>query len=63
MELSRRTIIATALAEEAGSLAAGLVPSAAQAGPVPRAAPAASPPGDVVGKITVGCQGQVRVFR
>lgn len=56
MELSRRTIIATALAGT-GSLATGLVPSAAQAGPVPRAAPAASPPGDVVGKITVGYQG------
>ncbi|CAM5324558.1 discoidin domain-containing protein [Streptomyces cyaneofuscatus] len=56
MELSRRTVIATALAGT-GSLAAGLIPSAAQAGPVPRAAPAASPPGDVVGKITVGYQG------
>ncbi|MFJ9885234.1 hypothetical protein ACIQRW_05180 [Streptomyces sp. NPDC091287] len=53
MALSRRTVIASAVAGT-GTLAVGLVPSAAQAGPVPRAVPAASPPGDVVGKITVG---------
>ncbi|WP_052488489.1 glycoside hydrolase family 71/99-like protein [Streptomyces sp. 150FB] len=57
--MSRRTVIASALAATAGI---GGITAAAQAGATePRrrtdAAPAASPVGDVVGKITVGYQG------
>ncbi|WP_405801514.1 discoidin domain-containing protein [Streptomyces sp. NBC_01506] len=50
--LSRRTVIASAIA--GAGAAAGL---AAQTGTAQAAAKAASPPGDVVGKITVGYQG------
>ncbi|MFD6417710.1 discoidin domain-containing protein [Streptomyces sp. NPDC060194] len=57
MERSRRTVLATAAAAGTGALAAGLLPSGAHAAPAPQPAPAASPPGDVVGKITVGYQG------
>ncbi|WP_405621281.1 MULTISPECIES: discoidin domain-containing protein [unclassified Streptomyces] len=52
MALSRRTVIASAIA--GAGAAAGL---AAQTGTAQAAAKAASPPGDVVGKITVGYQG------
>ncbi|MFF2846170.1 discoidin domain-containing protein [Streptomyces sp. NPDC058001] len=51
MSISRRSVILSALA---GTATAGLA-STAMAAPAP--APAASPPGDVVGKITVGYQG------
>ncbi|GGK20849.1 hypothetical protein GCM10011583_60970 [Streptomyces camponoticapitis] len=60
MSISRRAVIASALA---GTAAAGgvLGSQQASAAPEPRgraqAAPAASPPGDVVGKISVGYQG------
>lgn len=60
VSISRRAVIASALA---GTAAAGgvLGSQQASAAPEPRgraqAAPAASPPGDVVGKISVGYQG------
>ncbi|MYV56458.1 xylosidase, partial [Streptomyces sp. SID3212] len=57
MSISRRSVIASALAASAsvgGVLAAQRGAMAAEAAPL---APAASPPGDVVGKITVGYQG------
>ncbi|WP_327237977.1 glycoside hydrolase family 71/99-like protein [Streptomyces sp. NBC_01317] len=57
MSVSRRSVIASALAASAsvgGVLAAQRGAVAAEAAPL---APAASPPGDVVGKITVGYQG------
>ncbi|GHH72981.1 hypothetical protein GCM10018793_10890 [Streptomyces sulfonofaciens] len=58
MSIDRRTLLASALAATAG--AAGTVAGRqAEAAPVPGTAdaPAASPVGDVVGKITVGYQG------
>ncbi|OON76956.1 galactose-binding domain-containing protein [Streptomyces tsukubensis] len=54
--LSRRTVIAAALAA-ASTTAAGAAAGSASAAPATAGAPAASPPGDVVGKITVGYQG------
>ncbi|MFJ4923761.1 xylosidase, partial [Streptomyces sp. NPDC088725] len=59
MSLSRRTVIASALAGTATVALPGLTPaSAAPAAPQPSsAAPTASPAGDVVGKVTVGYQG------
>jgi hypothetical protein len=53
MELSRRTFLAGGLAAGAGLLAGRHLLQADPAG----AAAAASPPGDVVGKVTVGYQG------
>ncbi|MFD8965510.1 glycoside hydrolase family 71/99-like protein [Streptomyces sp. NPDC059568] len=60
MHMSRRSVIASALAASAAIGGVGAAQqAAAAAGPWRRAqpGPAASPPGDVVGKITVGYQG------
>ncbi|MFI5759171.1 glycoside hydrolase family 71/99-like protein [Streptomyces sp. NPDC051569] len=58
--MSRRSVIASALAASAaigGVSAAQRAVAASDPGRRARPAPAASPPGDVVGKITVGYQG------
>ncbi|WP_370682854.1 twin-arginine translocation signal domain-containing protein [Streptomyces sp. DfronAA-171] len=56
MSISRRSFLLTgaAVAAAAGT---GFAASQAGAAPAPQAGPAASPAGDVVGKVTVGYQG------
>ncbi|MFF2525641.1 discoidin domain-containing protein [Streptomyces liangshanensis] len=56
MAISRRSVIVSALAGTATAGLGGLPGTLTQAAAAP-AAPAASPPGDVVGKVTVGYQG------